>query len=484
MTAPHLLQRTSPESQGVSSSAISEFINGVHQQQNEMHSMMLLRHGSVIAEGWWSPYSADRIHLLYSLSKSFTSTAIGMAVKEGLLQVDDLVQKFFPDKLPNEMSEYFGRMQVHHLLCMGTGHKEDALDRMIGANPKDWSAGFFTIPPDQEPGSIFAYNNAATYMLSAILQKVTGQKVIDYLEPRLFAPLGITQKLWFEDSQGINLGFSGLHLATESIAKLGQLYLQKGEWNGQQLIPQSWVETATAYHIDNRSEDKGESSDWGQGYGYQFWQCRHNAYRGDGAFGQFCVVMPEKDAVFIATSGSDDMQGILDLVWTHLLPAMSGNALPENKSAHETLTEQLNQLAFEAPHGEKISALASTISGQTYDFPANSDDSNLHHIRLDFHDDYFVLVAANDRGEHQLDCGYGEWRLGKTTFNAPGNVPVACGGAWTSSQDLTVEMRLIESPHAIAMHFHFDGDTVEASGQWNVQFGETELPKVRGQLRQ
>lgn len=482
MTARQL-PRLSPESQGITSKAISRFIEAAEAVNIELHSMMLLRHGHVVAEGWWHPYSADRIHLLYSLSKSFTSTAIGMAVDEGLLTVDDLVTSFFPDKLPETMSSHFQTMRVHHLLSMGTGHAEDALGPMTEQNHEDWVAAFFLVPPDQEPGSIFAYNNAATFMLSAIVQKLTGMTVNDYLRPRLYEPLGIEQAVWHNGPGGVNLGFSGLHITTEAIAKFGQLYLQKGEWQGQQLIPQSWVETATAYHIDNRGPDDDASSDWAQGYGYQFWQCRHGAYRGDGAFGQFCVIMPDQDAVFVTTAGHADMQEILDLFWDHLLPAMGKSPLPENISANQALTNQLAQLAYTPPQGESTSAMVATVTGQTYEFSFTPGRYELHAITFHLYETYAECVVVDDYGEHQLSCGYNEWWLGETTLYAPGNVPAYAGAAWTAPNVLSVAMRLIESPHAVLVHFRFDEDRVSVSGRWNVQFGQVEVPPAEGRLK-
>ena len=162
-------------------------------------------------------------------------------------------------------------------------------------------------------------------MLSAIVQKATGKTVLDYLKPRLFEPLGIEHPTWETSPQGISTGGYGLSIRTEDIAKFGQLYLQKGKWHGKQLVPAAWVEAATARQTSNGSNPK---SDWDQGYGYQFWRCRHGAYRGDGAFGQYCIVMPEQDAVIAITSGVKDMQAVLNLVWDKLLPAMQAIRSP------------------------------------------------------------------------------------------------------------------------------------------------------------
>ena len=280
-----------------------------------MNSFMLVRHGHVVAEGWWAPYGPDAPHSLYSLSKSFTSTAVGLAIAEGKLSVDDEVLKFFPEDAPAEPGSNLKAMRVSDLLRMSTGHQVEP------QRPPDkaWTKTFLAQPVPFKPGTHFLYNTSATYMLSAIVQKATGMTVLDYLRPRLFDPLGIEHPTWETSPQGISTGGFGLSIRTEDIARFGQLYLQKGKWNGKQLVPAAWVEAATARQTSNGSNPK---SDWDQGYGYQFWRCRHGAYRGDGAFGQFCIVMPEQDAVIAITSGVKDMQAVLNLVWDKLLPAM------------------------------------------------------------------------------------------------------------------------------------------------------------------
>ncbi|MDQ3396803.1 MAG: beta-lactamase family protein, partial [Deinococcota bacterium] len=302
MTNHSTLARSSPELQGVSSSAISGFLAAIDREGLEVHSVMLLRHGHVVAEGWWAPYSSARVHLLYSLSKSFTATAIGLAVAEGLLSVDDPVLSFFPDEAPEKASEYLAGMRVRHLLSMATGHLTDTLDRLVEHGGGNWIKGFLALPPERAPGTVFTYNNGATFMLSAILEKLAGTKLLDYLRPRLLEPLGVTEAYWHENPQGITLGFTGLHLTTEAVARFGQLYLQRGRWQGRHLVPEWWVAEATTLQVPTAPPPEDNVTDWAQGYGYQFWRCQHGAYRGDGAFGQFCVVMPEQDAVLVITA--------------------------------------------------------------------------------------------------------------------------------------------------------------------------------------
>ena len=337
------LPRSSPEAQGVASAEVRSFVEAVDQQVDTMHSFMLVRHGQVVAEGWWKPDSAEHPHVLYSLSKSFTSTAIGLAVAEGKLSIDDPVLKFFPDDAPAQPSDQLKAMRVRDLLTMSTGHQTEA--KFTAEVP--WVKSFLAQPVEHKPGTHFLYNSPGSYTLSAIVQKQTGQTVLDYLKPRLFEPLGIEGAEWSTSPQGISTGGWGLYLRTEDIAKFGQLYLQKGQWNGKQLLPAAWVEQATSRQVSNGSDP---TKDWDQGYGFQFWRCRHGAFRGDGAFGQFCIVLPEQDAVVAITADTKDMQGELNVVWDKLLPAFHADPLPANPDEETKLKQKLASLAVRDGH--------------------------------------------------------------------------------------------------------------------------------------
>ncbi|EAQ81882.1 serine hydrolase domain-containing protein [Blastopirellula marina] len=337
IVAKTALPRSTPEAEGVSSQGIQAFIEAADKQVNSMHSFILVRHGKVVAEAYWAPESADKPHVLWSLSKSFTSTAVGLAVADGKLSVDDPVLKFFPDLAPENPSENLQAMRVRDLLTMSAGHQ----DELNWREAPHWAKAFLAHPAPHKPGTHFRYNTPATYMLSAIVQKVTGQTVLEYLTPRLFTPLGIETPIWDKSPQGVSIGGYGLYLHTEDIAKFGQLYLQRGQWNGKQILPTEWVDLATSKQVPN-----GDSpdSDWNQGYGFQFWRCRHNAYRGDGKDGQFCIVMPERDAVVAITANSGDMQAELNVVWDKLLPALHAEPLPADAKAFAELQTTISGL--------------------------------------------------------------------------------------------------------------------------------------------
>lgn len=322
------LPRSTPEEENVSTKGINQYLEAVKKNGQDLHSIMVLRHGKVVAEHWFGDNAPDQAHILNSVSKTYTATAIGFAVSEGRIKVTDKVISFFPDKLPKNVSPYLQELEIRHLLTMSVGHDANLINSQRNEN-SDWIDLFLSAPITEKPGTQFAYNSLATYMLSAIIQKVTGEKLIDYLYPRLFRPLGIVGATW-DSPQGINCGGWGLFVKTEDMAKLGQFILQKGEWNGKQLLPQSWIEEATSYQIASlpagvKKEDvkmKPKDSDWLQGYGYQMWHCRHNALRADGANGQYIIIIPDKDAVIVTTANIPDMQAEINLIWKYLLPAL------------------------------------------------------------------------------------------------------------------------------------------------------------------
>ena len=463
------LPRSTPEAQGVSSKKIIEFLDAIANSKNEMHSIIIIRHGKVIAEGWWNPYRPDLKHTLYSLSKSFTSTAIGFLVAEKKVTVNDKVISFFPDRLPDTVSTNLSSLTIKDLITMSAGQFPEP--REISVFNDDWVKGFLATPVPNKPGSVFLYNSLATYMLSAIVQKVTGQKVIDYLTPRLFKPLGIQGMDWEIDPKSINVGGWGLRLKTEDIAKMGLLFLQNGKWNGKQLIPAAWVEEATTFKIDNApgmSQERKDSSDWRQGYCYQFWRCRNNAYRGDGAFGQYMIVMPEQDAVIAITSETPNMQDELNLVWQYLLPAMKADKSELNNNDAITLKKRLTALKLPLPDNN---ILVTVTKNKTYQIGSNA--KNVETISISEKNNVLTLGIKIKGTNYSLNFGKSRWIEAKTTMLGPSLVEVAknhfaglppsqIAGAysWKEKDVLEVQLRYIDSPHTLYMTFYFDGDNI------------------------
>jgi hypothetical protein len=390
---------------------------------------------------------------------------------EGRFGADDLVLSFFPDAAPAEIGPNLAAMRVRHLLSMSTGHDEDALGFLDRENEDDWARTFLARPVPLTPGSTFCYDSVATYMVSAIVQQTTGQTVLDYLTSRVFEPLGITGAHWDCCPRGINTGGWGLNLRTEDIARFGQLYLRDGVWNGRRLLPVGWVAEATRAHVSNGDD---ANSDWAQGYGYQFWRCRHGHYRGDGAFGQYCVVLPSEDAVVAITSGQGDMQSILDRLWEGLLPAFKPAPRPPDAAGEAALRDRLTRLRVPTPQGATSSTAA---DGRTFRLAAN--DQGLEAVRFDFAAGRLALRDAS--GERSFAFGGpGEWVTGLCGWDGPVALPLAASGAWTAPDTFTLGLSFTRTPFCPTVTFQFQGDGLTLTYRANVGFGPTDRAPIAG----
>jgi CubicO group peptidase (beta-lactamase class C family) len=460
------LPRSAPEAQGVSSTALLEFLTAAEEKIDALHSFMLVRRGQVVAEGWWAPYAAELPHALFSLSKSFTSTAVGLAIAEGKFTVEDPILKFFPDEAPPNPSANLRAMRVRDLLTMSAGHHTEDLRGFPYNDEQSAVRKFLALPVAHKPGTFFVYNTPATFMLSAIVQKTTGQPVLDYLRPRLFEPLGIENPAWERNKQGISMGGFGLSVRTEDIARFGQLYLQRGQWRGRQLVPAAWVDNATSRWMSNGSNPE---SDWEQGYGFQFWRCRYGVYRGDGANGQFCLVFPELDAVVAITAGTRNMQGVLNVVWDKLLPALKNSGtLPVNPSAEKALREKLASLSLKMPVPIETPALAKTIAGQRFVFPKNPQA--IEWLSLAPH--------SSSRGSMELTSSVGgvtqrwqvlpgAWNRGELLSDGQ-TAPIALSGAWTAADTFTLDLAFTHLPNTARYTHTFAEDRVTLTAVQNL----------------
>lgn len=473
-----VLPRVQPEQEGIPAGVMLQFVEAIERQMHEMHSFMLLRHGHVFAEGWWSPYRPEIPHLMFSVSKSFTSTAVGIAAAEGRLSLDDRVLDFFPDEKPAQASDFLAVMSVRHLLTMTTGHAVDTWPFLVERPDGNWIKAFLNVPVVHPPGSYFLYNTGASYILSAIVQKTTGMKLVDYLGPRLFDPLGIQNPTWQESPQGIAAGGYGLSLTTEDLARFGQLYLQKGRWGDRQILPEAWVEAATAAQV--AGSDSAWESDYTQGYGYHFWRCRQDGYQASGVFGQCCIILPEQQAVLAFTGGIDvlESQELLDIIWSILLPAFELDQPAEDPLLQNALAKKLSGLSLAPTPNPAHFLTPPHASDRTYVVDANA--LNIESIAFNFYGTECRVSFKRPGGEDRFPCGYSEWRYGQINlFNQPWlpdePTPVAASGAWISEDCFRMTVRLIETPFFHTLAFHFIEDELLLEMRVNVAL---EVPKT------
>lgn len=488
------MSRSTPEEEGVSSEGILQFLNAAEKEKGmHLHSFMLLRHGKIIADGHWYPYDCTNKHTLYSVTKAFTATAIGLAVNEGAFSLDDKVISFFPEHLPDTISPNLAGMTIRHLLMMSPGYNSDPDILRTG----DWIKAALAAPVAQKPGSNLFYHNTGPFLLSAIIQKVTGQKLEDYLTPRLFTPLGITDFDWEMNPQRINVGGWGLRLSVESMAKLGQLYLQKGKWNGKQILPESWVEEATAIQnkhlpqwLKNANVDTS-ANDYAKGYGYFFWHGRHNTYRASGALGQFIIMMPDQDVVLAITAGNPSTQAELNLVWEHLLPAFKTSPLPDNPKALDSLNAKLSALQLPAPEKRTQTKMGKAISGKAFVMEPNK--KGIEEMVFLLNGDHCKTLVKTAAERHEMNFGNGYWRFGDTarpgpymepgiTLNWPALYKVAGSFRWKAADTLELFLHYIEGTHPQTYICKFERDEVTVEIKDPVEPKESVV--LKGKMRE
>ncbi|CAN5352986.1 hypothetical protein BH11ACT5_BH11ACT5_12500 [soil metagenome] len=452
-----LLPRARPEDHDIDSAAIAAFFDGLG-QTGGVHGAIVMRDGAVIGEGWWQPYGPEVPHSMYSVSKSFTSVAIGLAVAEGRLSIDDRVIDLLPEDAPAEASRRLASLRVRHLLTMTTGHAVDSVESLHLAVDGGWARAILATEVQYEPGEVFVYNSGATYLLSAIITKLTGLGLLEYLEPRLLAQLGIEGATWQESPEGIATGGWGLSLTTEQLAVFGEFCRVEGQWAGAQLVPVEWMRAATAFQIATDGPDRDDTApDWREGYGYQFWRNRHG-YRADGAFGQFAVVIPEERIVVALTSGLPDAAVLLDLIWQHLLPGAV--AAPVTSGP----------LALPMPVG----AAHSEPAQRTLSFPPQPTGA-LRRFALDGS----PLDLVNLAGTHSIPVGHGRWAAGEVTHRGV-RVPVAAAGAWVDATTWVAHIWLVETPFRANLTLTDDGKDVQLDAALNVSFGPVEFAALKG----
>lgn len=459
------LPTSTPADQGVDASGVHAFLDALEAAPDiEPHSLMILRHGRLVASGWWAPYTPERPHLLYSLSKSFTATAAGFALAEGLIGLDDPVISYFPEFEADITDPRSRAMRVRHVASMSSGHLADTVHESLALDPAEPVRGFLLLPPERDPGTVFAYNQPATYTLAAIVQRVTGQHLTEYLRPRLLDPLGIGAVAWLRDRAGRELGYSGLHATTDAVARLGLLYLREGLGEGVRLLSREWVELATREHIPTApGTPEADRGDWEQGYGFQFWRSRHG-YRGDGAYGQFCLVLPEYDAVIATTAATVQMQDLLNLVRTHLLPAFGPGPRTGAERSDAALAQRLARLALPPAAGASAPPERPDAWSGAGFTPAGgvcAAQPGLASVAVTAGADGWTLTLTEDGRRLDLGLGTGGWN----TAEQP--LPTAVSGGWADARTLEAHVVFLETPHRLVLTCSLDDRTFTA--RWLTQ---------------
>ncbi len=470
------LPRNRPEAHGVDPEAILAFLDEVKAAGLELHSYMLSRGGEVISEGWWNPYRADRPHMMHSLTKSVAVSGVAIALAEGLFGIDDKVISFFPDELPPVVSKNLAAMTVRDLLTMRTGHAEEISGSVWRQIKTSWVAEFFKVPVVHAPGTRFVYSSAASFMLSAIVTKVTGQTLRDYMQPRFFKPLGITGLSWDIGPGGINPGGNGLTWKTADSLKLGMLHAQKGRWNGQQILPAQWVEAVSKPQVA-----EGE-------YSYQWWIGANKTYYAVGLFTQMSIVFPDHDAVLAVTGAIRKSEMLSPIVDKHFPAAFGAGSLRPNASGFAALEARTQALTLLPALTLTSSPVVAQISGKRFKAAQNAE--GIDSFGFSFTGDRCLFTMRDVRGEHSIDVGLDRWIEGSTSMTGnklhhqyqPDQMVVVAGGRWTSPDTFEMIWQFAETAFRDTVVCRFDGDTMTFDRSVNVNSAALSLPTVRSTL--
>ncbi|MDE2134646.1 MAG: serine hydrolase [Alphaproteobacteria bacterium] len=468
------LARAAPSAVGVDAGEVEAFLNNVEAAELELHSLMLHRAGHVAVEAWWWPYRAQYPHIMHSLAKSFTAAAIGLALEEGRFALDDKIVSFFPEFLPPLVNDNLAAMTVKDLLTMRTGHAEETSGASWRGIETSWIAEFFKIPVVHRPGTTFVYTSAASYMLSAILTKATGETLHDYLKPRLLEPLGIIGEHWDIGPDGINPGGNGLTCKTADILKFGVLHAQKGIWNGKRLLPQAWIETVTRPH-------------GGNDYGYHWVTDKGGSYRALGVFVQMVMVFPQAGGTLALTAGIGGSHLILPLVHRHF-PKLFRDAPFENAKADAHLKARLATLSLARQLTSAPSQLPLKVSGVRYRVECNP--LGVSEVRFDFSNKRSVFYLTDAEGEHVVFMGNDGWLEGQTDM--PGRdlhhgyhlkgTRIVAGANWLDATTLQMIWIFVNTAFrdTVICRFEDDGSHVTIDRSVNVNSSALSHPTLVG----
>ncbi len=460
------LERSTAVAQGVDPVAVTRFIDSLMAvPSTDIHHVMVVRHGKVIAEAHPAPYRAQDAHTLYSASKTFTAMAVGIAIDENRLRLTDRVASLVPDKMPATISPRLAQMTVRDLLTMASGIEPDWVMRNSST---DWARDWLAKVPNCDPGSTLQYDSMCTFMLSAIVQRVTGMTLLDYLKLHVFDPMHITQVDWEQSPDGINTGGWGLRLQAESLAKAGILMLNRGQWQGKQLVPAQWIDEMVTPHI-NYSDVKPTDAptDGNQGYGYQVWRCKDpRAYRADGAFAQYIVCIPDVDMVIVINSMGHRGHDELACIWNQLMPGVD-NVTSNTDKAQKKLELTCSRAALPVVKGKKNGKLPMHIMLE----------KNNHGLGMIWFDQQGSTI--NMRQGDTISLGYSSWSYNNLKDLPPYSISardrfkglernfVAAGNyAWTAPGVLTVRLEYVNWISATTIVLDFNANTATITDSW------------------
>jgi CubicO group peptidase (beta-lactamase class C family) len=456
------LPRALPHERGVDPRGIVDFLSAVGSAGLELHSFMLYRQGAVVAEAFWRPYAAHRMHVQHSATKSWTAAAVGLLIDDGRLSLDDKVVSFFPELCPQDISANLAAMTVEDLLTMRTGHQRGISGGDWRNLETSWVEAFLHEPVVVPPGKDFIYSSASSFMLSAIVTQVSGQTLHALLQQRVLDFLGMDKLEWDLAPGGFNSGGNGLSCTTEDSLKFGVLHLNCGQWQGRQLLSAQWIAEATRNQVEDvwmgdfdgkqylpRNKDSNAEAQR-EGYGYQWWMTLHGGYYASGVFGQYCMVLPDQDTVIAFTCGLRlGERRLKAAIWEHLFPALGRQAVDPQTSQGQ-LDALIDDLRLPTLQGLSTSPNAAALQGR---FAVEPNEDGVLELGFDFRDDYCDFSLVDHRGRHSVRVGLQQPVESQTSITGnylhhqyqPERTPVIAQGRWSAEGVLQMDWRFVET---------------------------------------
>ncbi len=398
---------SSPEACGVSSGNIMRFIGKLERHRLNMHSYILLRHGKIISEGYWKPFCEEKLHRMYSVSKTFTSAAIGLLCDEGRISLNDKIIRYFPDKLPAAVHPYIADMTVRDLLMMATPYSYST----YGLRYSDWAHTFFNTEPSHPPGTIFSYDTSGSFILNVIVERVTEKPYLEYLREKALGETGFSEDAWcIKSPEGYSWGGSGVMCTTRDLAKFALLFLNGGRYNGKQLLSENYIRSACSKQIDNKTTGFNDDTCHSFGYGYQVWMTRSSSFSFLGMGDQLAVCIPEKDMVFVCTADNQGYESsraiIYNALWDEIIDKLSDRAIDENVFDREALIAKNASLEIIPLDGVPESPITERINGIQYILYGNP--MGITDTRIHIDGDRGSWEYTNAQGKKQIDFGIGK----------------------------------------------------------------------------
>lgn len=467
------MRRVNSEKEGIPSIWLINMMNRWEEQLCHVHGYMILRNGNIVAEAYQYPYTDKSRRMPHSVSKTVTAIAVGYAVDEGRISVQDKVLSFFPEYRPGEITD--GKLQkltVANLLTMSVGHGKDSIDSIFSKAEPGWKT-FLDMDMVNEPGETYLYDSGATYMLSKILTIVTGEKILDYLMPRFFQPLGITDADW-DEIDGASTGGWGCLLSIPDMAKIGQFLLQKGKWEGKQLLSEQWIEEMTSWKIP--SHETNVYQDWRQGYCYQMWRCsREGCFRADGAFGQYILVLPPKNMVAVIWSEDAYSQDMLDSFWEEVYDKADNRIYGVDGNAYEVYHKKCREWSAPLRIAPTYSYKEKLITDQIYETAEVEGRSVSDSMCFSFSDcGQLKLILEKNGSTSEICANNTEMYFGDDRVNfeiasfirlgKKGMERIKYGAVyqWLSDHVLKVTVNWLETAHTTEITCVFGEDCVSA----------------------